>query len=67
MSETAGGTNPYFATGAGGMLLSVLGGFGGLEITNNGIEQIVQPKLPKGWKSLTMKGVGINEQTFTVK
>ncbi len=67
MSETAGGTNPYFATGAGGMLLSVLGGFGGLEITDKGIEQIAQPKLPKGWKSLTMKGVGIDEKTFTVK
>ncbi|MEQ9301488.1 MAG: hypothetical protein RIF33_23115 [Cyclobacteriaceae bacterium] len=49
------------------MLLSVLGGFGGLEITNNGIEQIAQPKLPKGWKSLTMKGVGKDEKTFTVK
>jgi trehalose/maltose hydrolase-like predicted phosphorylase len=67
MSETAGGTNPYFATGAGGMLLSVLGGFGGLEITNNGIEQVARPKLPKGWKSLVMKGVGIDEKTYSVK
>ena len=33
LAETAGGTNPYFATGAGGMLQSVLFGFGGLEIT----------------------------------
>ncbi|MEM8893601.1 MAG: glycoside hydrolase family 65 protein [Bacteroidota bacterium] len=67
MSETAGGTNPYFATGAGGMLLSVLGGFGGLEITNDGIQQIKQPRLPKGWKSLTMKGVGVDKKTFKVE
>ena len=32
ISETAGGTNPYFATGAGGMLQAVLSGFGGLVI-----------------------------------
>jgi trehalose/maltose hydrolase-like predicted phosphorylase len=33
VAETKGGTNPYFATGAGGILQSVLMGFGGLEIT----------------------------------
>lgn len=67
MSETAGGTNPYFATGAGGMLLSILGGFGGLEINDNGIEQVKQPRLPRGWKSLTMKGVGVDEKTYKVE
>ncbi len=30
IAETKGGTNPYFATGAGGVLQSVLMGFGGL-------------------------------------
>jgi trehalose/maltose hydrolase-like predicted phosphorylase len=39
LAETAGGTNPYFATGAGGMLQAVLSGFGGLEITNDGVVQ----------------------------
>ncbi|HVK96210.1 MAG TPA: hypothetical protein VM368_00260, partial [Flavisolibacter sp.] len=38
IAETKGGTNPYFATGAGGVLQSVLMGFGGLEITDQGIQ-----------------------------
>jgi trehalose/maltose hydrolase-like predicted phosphorylase len=66
IAETKGGTNPYFATGAGGILQSVLMGFGGLEITDNGI---IQQKglLPKTWKSLTITGVGPERKTFMVK
>ena len=55
ISETAGGTNPYFATGAGGMLQAVLAGFGGLEITDAGIVQL-EKRLPKQWKALEIKG-----------
>lgn len=51
IAETKGGTNPYFATGAGGVLQAVLMGFGGLEITPKGIEQKIST-LPKGWKSV---------------
>ncbi|MFQ5448697.1 MAG: glycoside hydrolase family 65 protein, partial [Saprospiraceae bacterium] len=58
LAETAGGTNPYFATGAGGMLQAVLSGFGGLDITDGGIVQR-KTALPKGWESLTIKGVGV--------
>ena len=65
ISETKGGTNPYFATGAGGLLQSVLMGFGGLEITSKGIIQI-KSTLPKEWKTLTITGVGIDKKTFTV-
>ncbi|MBC8151383.1 MAG: glycoside hydrolase family 65 protein [Bacteroidetes bacterium] len=66
LAETAGGTNPYFATGAGGMLQAVLNGFGGLDITDNGISQL-KTKLPKTWKSLMIKGVGIQKQTIQVQ
>jgi len=66
ISETAGGTNPYFATGAGGMLQAILNGIGGLDITDEGVQQI-EAKLPKQWKSLTITGVGVNKQTFVVK
>lgn len=66
ISETAGGTNPYFATGAGGMLQSVLFGLGGLDIGNAGIEQ-QKTFLPAKWKSLTMKGLGLEKKTFSVK
>jgi trehalose/maltose hydrolase-like predicted phosphorylase len=66
LAETKGGTNPYFATGAGGILQSVLMGFGGLDITPKGITQ-VKSVLPAGWKSLTLKGIGPEKRTFTVK
>ena len=63
ISETAGGTNPYFATGAGGMLQAVLSGFGGLRITDNGVEQKYDG-LPKEWKSLKITGVGVEKKMF---
>jgi protein-glucosylgalactosylhydroxylysine glucosidase len=66
LAETKGGTNPYFATGAGGVIQTVLMGFGGLEITPKGITQI-KSVLPKTWKSLTITGVGPEKKTFLVK
>ncbi len=66
IAETKGGTNPYFSTGAGGIVQSVLMGFGGLEITAKGIVQIASA-LPKNWKSLTMTGIGVEKKTFTVR
>ena len=66
IAETKGGTNPYFATGAGGVLQAVLMGFGGLEITPKGLMQ-VKSVLPKNWKSLTLTGVGPEKKSFTIK
>jgi trehalose/maltose hydrolase-like predicted phosphorylase len=66
IAETKGGTNPYFATGAGGIIQSLLMGFGGLDITPTGIVQ-VKSKLPANWKSLKITGVGINKQSYTIK
>ncbi|HWI90169.1 MAG TPA: hypothetical protein VNT20_02795 [Flavisolibacter sp.] len=66
IAETKGGTNPYFATGAGGILQSVLMGFGGLEITPKGITQI-KSVLPSSWKSLTLTGIGQQKKTYVVK
>jgi trehalose/maltose hydrolase-like predicted phosphorylase len=66
IAETKGGTNPYFSTGAGGIIQSVVMGFGGLDITPQGIKQ-VKSTLPPGWKSLTITGVGKERKTFVVK
>ena len=66
IAETKGGTNPYFATGAGGILQAVLMGFGGLEITPKGITQI-KSVLPRQWKSLTLTGIGPEKKTYAVK
>lgn len=66
LAETAGGTNPYFATGAGGFLQATMMGFGGLDITPTGLVQL-KTKLPKQWKSLKIKGVGVEQKVFEVK
>lgn len=66
IAETKGGTNPYFGTGAGGVLQSVLMGFGGLDITEKGIVQL-KSVLPPLWKSLTLKGIGPEKKIFSVK
>jgi trehalose/maltose hydrolase-like predicted phosphorylase len=53
LAETANGSNPYFATGAGGMLQAVIFGFGGLQITDKGIVQ-KKVALPRNWVSMTI-------------
>ena len=64
ISETKGGTNPYFGTGAGGVLQAVLMGFGGLDITDKGINQ-VKSTLPKNWQKLIITGV--SGKTYVVE
>ncbi len=66
LSESSSSNNPYFATGGGGMLQAVLFGFAGLEITDDGIQQRT-PLLPEKWKSLTIKGVGLDKKIIVVK
>lgn len=66
ISETAGGTNPYFATGAGGMLQAVLAGFGGLRISDEGVIQ-TKSGIPTEWKSLRIVGVGKENREVVIK
>lgn len=63
ISEGAGGTNPYFTTGAGGLLQVVINGFCGLDLTDKGIKQLPSA-LPKHWKKIIVKGVGPNRRTY---
>lgn len=65
LAETPTSQNPYFATGAGGLLQAVINGFGGLEITEAGVVQ-KKSVLPKHWKKLTIKGVGPKRLTYIV-
>lgn len=60
LAETATSDNPYFMTGAGGLLQAVLFGFGGLEITPGGV--VRHPtELPDGWKSVAIIRSGLPE------
>ena len=54
LAETQGGTNPYFLTGAGGILQSVIFGFAGLDITDQGIKTI-QTVIPDVWDRVIVK------------
>ncbi|WP_264565595.1 glycosyl hydrolase family 95 catalytic domain-containing protein [Flavobacterium sp. N3904] len=65
-SESANSNNPYFATGAGAMLQAVIYGFGGIEQTDAGL-RYNKGLLPKQWKSLTIKGIGVDNKTITIK
>lgn len=67
IAETKGGTNPYFATGAGGILQSVIMGFCGVDITEKGDIRQVKSVMPKHWTKVTVTGVGRDKQTFTRK
>ena len=53
-AETKGGNNPYFLTGAGGVIQSMVFGFGGLDITDKGLVKI-STAIPKEWTSVTIK------------
>ncbi len=65
LSESAFSNNPYFATGAGGMLQAVLNGFAGLRFTDGGITQ-GKTLLPSQWKSLTITGVGKEKKNYRI-
>ncbi|WP_287828332.1 glycoside hydrolase family 65 protein [Bacteroides sp.] len=67
IAETKGGINPYFATGAGGILQSVIMGFCGVDITEKGDIRQVKSVMPKHWTKVTVTGVGKDKQTFTRK
>jgi trehalose/maltose hydrolase-like predicted phosphorylase len=66
IAETAGGTNPYFATGAGGMLQAVLAGFGGLRVSGDGLRQLPSG-IPADWNSLRIVGAGPEDEEFVVR
>lgn len=65
-SESAASNNPYFATGAGAMLQAVIYGFGGVEMTDNGLTYKAG-LLPKSWKSLKIIGIGRDNKTIEIK
>jgi len=57
------GVAPFFAPGAGGMLQTVLSGFAGLRITDQGLVQ-GEPQLPPHWTGLKVMGIGDGRNGF---
>jgi trehalose/maltose hydrolase-like predicted phosphorylase len=66
LSENADNNRVSFVTGLGGILQSVIFGFAGIEITEDGIVQL-PASLPSHWKSLTVTGVGTERKTYRVE
>ena len=64
ISETAQSDNPYFATGAGGLLQAMLYGFGGLEVSDTGLKQHPST-LPAAWKALKLTGIGPDRRDYS--
>ena len=54
MAETQFGTNPYFLTGAGGVIQSVIFGYAGIDITDQGVTK-VQTVIPDEWDRVIIK------------
>jgi len=57
MAEYADNNEVYFATAVGGLLQALLNGFGGLEITPQGLRQ-QRTRLPGSWKSIRLPRIG---------
>lgn len=51
MAEEKGGKNPYFITGAGGLLQALIMGFAGYGINDDGLF-LGQQHIPQGWRSI---------------
>lgn len=67
LAECKGGTNPYFATGAGGALQTVLMGFCGLDIDYErpGLRQ-VPSVMPEHWKRVRCTAIGSDRKEYVV-
>lgn len=67
LAEFKGGTNPFFATGAGGTLQAVIMGFAGLDFNpEGGVMQVRNHGIPKHWKKMTITGVGPEKKTIVI-
>ncbi len=56
-TETADNNTGYFLTGSGGYLQSLLYGFSGLRIREQGLVEAYAPVLPPSWGSLTLRNL----------
>jgi trehalose/maltose hydrolase-like predicted phosphorylase len=66
-TETADNNVGYFLTGSGGYLQSLLYGFTGLRIREQGLVEAYPPVLPASWNSLTLRNVKFRGQRMDVR
>jgi trehalose/maltose hydrolase-like predicted phosphorylase len=66
-TETASNNAGYFITGSGGYLQSLLYGFSGLRIREDGLVAAYAPVLPRQWKSLTLHNLAFRGQRLDIR
>jgi len=66
-TETAGNNVGYFLTGSGGYLQSLIYGFSGLRIREQGLVEAYAPVLPATWKSLTLRSLTFRGQRMDIR
>lgn len=66
-TETAGNNTGYFITGSAGYLQSLLFGFSGLRIREQGLVQAFPAQLPPGWKAMTLRNVQFRGQHLDIR
>jgi hypothetical protein len=66
-TETAGNNVGYFLTGSGGYLQSLMYGFSGLRIREQGLVEAYAPVLPATWKSLTLRNLTFRGQRMDIR
>jgi trehalose/maltose hydrolase-like predicted phosphorylase len=66
-TETAGNNVGYFLTGSGGSLQSLIYGFSGLRIREQGLVAAYAPVLPASWHSLTLRDVSFRGQRLDIR
>jgi len=66
-TETAGNNVGYFLTGSGGYLQSLIYGFSGLRIREQGLVEAYAPVLPATWKSLTLRNLTFRGQRLDIR
>jgi len=66
-TETAGNNVGYFLTGSGGYLQSLIYGFSGLRIREQGLIEAYAPVLPATWHSLTLRNLTFRGQRMDIR
>jgi protein-glucosylgalactosylhydroxylysine glucosidase len=66
-TEAANNNVGYFMTGSGGFIQSLIYGFTGLRIREQGLVDAYPPVLPDGWKSLTLRNVIFRGQRMDIR
>lgn len=65
-TETSTNNAGYFVTASGGYLQTLIYGFGGLRIAEQGLREAYAPVLPADWKSMTMKNISYRGRRYDI-